>query len=117
MSEQAQSIFTKVKNHLLNQKARCYVGEKCRYRGDQGLKCAVGCLISDEHYSPELEDKLFENSNIVCEAVEKSQGIEILHHKTWKLLVELQHMHDDIPPERWPEYLKDIAEQNGVEYE
>lgn len=29
--------------------------EMCAYRGTDGLKCAIGHIISDENYSPEME--------------------------------------------------------------
>lgn len=32
-------------------------GAACAYRGQNGSKCAVGCLIPDELYSPDMEDK------------------------------------------------------------
>ncbi len=30
---------------------------RCMYRGPGGLKCAVGCLLTDEEYDPEMEGK------------------------------------------------------------
>lgn len=48
-----QEVFTKVATHLLKQGRRALFAEKngfrsCAYRGDNGTKCAVGCLIKDE---------------------------------------------------------------------
>lgn len=30
-------------------------GTSCRYRGEGGRECAIGLVISDENYSPEIE--------------------------------------------------------------
>ncbi len=52
-----QEIFDKVKAHLLAQGKRAVNGDgNCMYRGMDGTKCAVGCLIPDELYTPLLEN-------------------------------------------------------------
>lgn len=54
-----QQIFTKVKAHLLQQGKQSMRQTKpvqiCAYRGDEGLKCAIGCLIPDNEYSSCIE--------------------------------------------------------------
>ena len=51
-----QEIFDTVMTHLSTQGRRAYLNlEGCRYRTDTGLKCAVGCLISDDEYRPNME--------------------------------------------------------------
>ena len=65
----------------------------CTYRGDSGSKCAIGHLITDEHYQ---EDEL-EGSNIGCkpvqEAVEQSIGRK-LDRREVRYLSHLQMSHD-----------------------
>lgn len=64
-----QEIFDTVVNHLANQKRRSMAifvhGEEeintCAYRGKNGDMCAVGCLIKDEDYDPEMEAKSVDN--------------------------------------------------------
>ena len=58
-----QEIYDKVVNHLRTQNAKslsfvCDTDEhaSCAYRGDGGLKCAAGCLITDELYDNNMED-------------------------------------------------------------
>jgi len=56
----AQEIFDKVINHLLQQGGPAlnynYDDDPvCRYRSNNGLKCAVGCLIPDDQYDPIME--------------------------------------------------------------
>lgn len=49
----AQEIFDKVVNHLRKQGHRSLSEDgRCLYRGSNGDKCAIGCIISDEDYQP-----------------------------------------------------------------
>lgn len=51
-----QEIFDIVAKHLLTQNCKALgLDGRCSYRGDAGTKCAVGILISDEEYYPEME--------------------------------------------------------------
>lgn len=50
----------KIEQHLIQQKAKSIaIGDKgqtqCMYRGDNGLMCAVGCLVEDKNYNREME--------------------------------------------------------------
>ena len=50
----------KIEQHLIQQKARSVKtidssDTRCQYRGENGLMCAVGCLIAEEHYRPAME--------------------------------------------------------------
>lgn len=52
-----QEAFNKIWNGLQSQdwQRSFRDDETCAYRGFGGLKCAIGHLISDEDYSPEME--------------------------------------------------------------
>lgn len=52
-----QEVFNTVATHLFEQGEMAYDGSKesCMYRTDDGLKCAVGCLVPDETYSLGME--------------------------------------------------------------
>lgn len=53
----AQEIFDTVARHLIEQGRRAiesYEGN-CAYRGVGGTKCAVGVLIPDDQYTPQIE--------------------------------------------------------------
>lgn len=63
-----QEIFDTVATHLFTQGVMAVNTSlipdsdgtaKCAYRGDNGVKCAAGCLIPDELYKPEMENKRF----------------------------------------------------------
>jgi hypothetical protein len=103
-----QEIFDKVAVHLLTQN-RVSMNEKndlCAYRGVDGLKCAVGVLIPDEFYSPEIETTGAEN---LPEWVWKAMDIDQTEGNV-ELLDRLQRTHDDFGPESWVADLKKVAE-------
>jgi hypothetical protein len=52
-----QEIFDTVVAHFFKQKHRGMKDGRCVYRGDNGEKCAAGCLIPDESYRPDMERK------------------------------------------------------------
>lgn len=56
---QVVSSRDKIEQHLIKQKARAATaGGSCRYRTEDGLMCAVGCLIADDDYNEEtMESK------------------------------------------------------------
>jgi len=88
-------IFTTVMDHLIVQNRQSYDTEReiCVYKHKDGLKCAIGCLIPDEEYSPKLEGmSLFaEDFLSLCPTVAK------LYNKPEcdELLLDLQHLHDN----------------------
>lgn len=52
-----QEVFDKVVEHLVAQGQPAREGFKCFYRGPNGTKCAVGCLIPDELYDEAMEGR------------------------------------------------------------
>lgn len=58
-----QRIYNKVAKHFLKQ--RCHAiakdGKSCLYRGPRGAMCAIGALIPNSSYQPEMENKSFED--------------------------------------------------------
>ena len=106
-----QEVFDQVKNHLLKQNARSGVlGErwKCKYRGLDGLKCAAGCLISDEEYKPKMESRTW--YGLIYNGLIKETQHDVLIKK-------LQIIHDDTDVENWEKDLKELAKEHGLEYE
>jgi hypothetical protein len=112
MEDQKTLIFNRVRDHLLTQKERSYdpnIG--CLYRGPRGLKCAVGCLIKDEHYSRKLEDNSVDDERVL-EALRRS-GYSLTVQEI-KLLSTLQRAHDENDPRNWPLELAKIKEQYEI---
>lgn len=105
-----QETFTKVAKHLLAQNARAENYSSCMYKDHNGLRCAVGCLIEDEHYSYSVEGLgVFDRE--VKEALRKS-GIEDQDG-----LLQLQKIHDGHEIADWRNSLIVYAKANGFEIE
>ena len=68
-------------------------GYRCRYRQGE-LKCAVGHLITDEHYNEDLEHISLELGNKVNDALNKSLGYELSKQEIGYLKY-IQLAHDD----------------------
>lgn len=73
---------------------------KCAYRGENGTKCAVGCLIPDDKYYPAIEGITYTNSLIVTLLPEMEYTF---------LLRELQLVHDKSNPSDWAVELSSLA--------
>lgn len=118
-----QGIFDRVVDHLRTQKAQSKLLRTdghtiCTYRGINGLKCAVGCLILDENYTFKLEG-LFVDDKSVIEALTAS-GV-CIERNNLCMLGELQMLHDGFSygDQNWKEIelqFMQIADKYSVEY-
>ena len=103
----SQEIFDTVLDHLREQgKASVGRSNECRYRGEDGTSCAVGCLLPDELYHPLIEGVAVEQllGADSLPSSYKSHAHEILPimarieghlgAEHLKLLKELQDAHD-----------------------
>ena len=104
--EARREVFNRVKAHLLTQNAQAldYCGG-CAYRGQDGTKCAVGCLITDNAYSPGIE-----GATALDERLEWALGQSGVptDMRTLRMLDALQRMHDGRSPGYWPDELDRI---------
>ena len=106
----SQKVFDQVATHLLTQKKKsrkrddlCVDGYSCVYRGNKGLKCAAGCLISDEEF-----EKLEPEANTYdWDAMIRMQIAPAEHGA---LIGDLQAIHDTTPVKKWYESLERLAE-------
>ena len=104
-----QEIFDKVAVHLVAQNERSWDYNTCLYRGPNGLKCAVGCLIPDNEYTPEMETKSAQFVLPMLSDKTLSNSFELE-----EMLSNLQRLHDGWTPEHWPQKLRDIAKEYGL---
>lgn len=108
----AQQVFDQVAVHLLTQNKRCESEEddlgdaRCVYRGEDGLRCAAGCLIADEEYD---SDRMEGHGWVV---MAKTKGIVPTRH--CDLIQRLQGVHDSFAPEGWEARLRHIATIHGL---
>lgn len=98
-----QEVFDQVASHLLTQKKRSLaieISDGCVYRGEGGMSCAAGCLISDEEY-----DEVFEFKSWTGLVREKM--VPDVHSK---LITTLQDVHDGCEVKNWREKLDLVAD-------
>lgn len=105
----AQEIFDKVATHLLKQGRRSLTETgSCAYRGVNGAMCAVGCLIPNHHYSPEMEGGTAEDLLIY-----HGEFLPELNPHV-ELLSDLQALHDEYEVELWPIALASVAKSHRL---
>ena len=100
-----QEIFDTVAQHLLTQGEKATDGVTCRYRTPSGLKCAVGCLIPDELYKPEME-----SLNAWALIPRVRNALPGVSQDDADFLGGLQELHDDVAPSDWALSLRSFAE-------
>jgi len=107
-----RDVFERVRGRLLVQGRRA-AAPNCRYRlaGDGvTLRCAVGCLIADEHY-----DDGFENRPVAHQAVIRALSESgVLESDDWRgprvrMLTALQYTHDESAPAAWAAVLDQLS--------
>ena len=109
-----QQIFDKVAKHLLSQMEESKDETSCLYRGPDGLKCAIGCLIPDHLYSEKMEELdvygLFSDFGDAMEQIGLRNSYE-----TYQLLTSLQIIHDAFSVEQWPSELVGLALRQNLD--
>lgn len=107
-----QEIFDKVARHLLTQKVPAREARSrpdrigmCLYRTKDGKKCAAGCLIPDELYSPQMEGEDIQTVLRQYPQVKHAILGDDVEDSRFALLGNLQSVHDMHRPEEWKEQL------------
>lgn len=121
-----QEIFDTVATHLITQGRRAWTGTNCMYLAPNGDRCAIGCLIPDDLYTPEMEgsgvDCFYDREDADGQAIDafigtlERLGIDENDDVTRNLLVGLQSVHDR--DTNWPDprpALRDVAGKFGLE--
>jgi hypothetical protein len=113
-----EKLFRIAADHLVSQGAMsANEYDTCAYRGVSGRMCAVGVLISDDHYDLKIEGtaiaKYPEDEILTAIAVshnvdEKDLDVDIL--------ISLQRIHDEIDPDRWVISLENKAKELGFNW-
>lgn len=115
----ARDIFNKARKHLLKQKKAAKNEDgTCEYRSDNGLRCAVGCLIPKRVY-----DSSAEGDGIRMLRISGGKWVSSTGHenplarmltrakipatsKVRDTLIRLQDIHDGEDPADWESSLK-----------
>jgi hypothetical protein len=113
---QAQDIFNTVVAHLRKQQAKSNIvsvgRSMCVYCSPEGLKCAVGCLITDEEYSPDMET----GQGVHALLADYPKIADRLGWSNRELLESLQLVHDHYQVERWEDGLQSVATYYDLTY-
>lgn len=108
-----QEIFNKVWNHLLTQDKQAINDNEgvCLYRAEDGCMCAVGCLIPDELYDPDMEGLDVNNTKVrgVLEEIGLLDQADNLG-----LLNSLQYIHDHVSSAYWESHLRGVADERHL---
>ena len=97
-----QEVFSRVTTHLRTQGEKSMMpngSERCAYKSESGLKCAVGCLIPDSEYLPTFEYM----------GVREIPVFEGWDKRTLRLMYETQCIHDHSHPHEWDKLLHSVA--------
>lgn len=89
-----QEAFDKVCDHLMQMIVPSKEDGLCVYRGENGLKCAIGTLIPDELYFPSLESYGSVNDLMNTTAKELEPIQKLFKGLNLNLLIDLQIIHD-----------------------
>ena len=111
-----QEIFNKVFLGLKSQGFQQSVNKHnvCQYRGEGGLKCAVGHLIPDEIYNKEWDDETT-LADALPPHVYDAMGISADFGASVDFLMQLQDIHDNYDvPERMEDYYRQFALARGL---
>lgn len=118
-----QEIFDKAVDGMLKQGEQSYDRDQgCVYRHPSGLKCAVGHLISDDIYDPEMDNRV--GSTSIREIVVAFPVLPHWMRDNVDLLTELQEVHDsnrswaaDGPTLDMRSELRDVAALHGLTFD
>jgi hypothetical protein len=102
-----QETFTTIADHLLSQRRRSTRAGACMYRAsgraDDPVRCAVGCLIPDDRYTPTFEGSAW---SMIGHALRR---VNLIAPDMGTLLNRAQELHDWTPVQHWPAALYDLA--------
>lgn len=103
----AQEVFNQVSSHLMTQNAKSEEEKGyCKYKSQNGFKCAAGCLIDDDEYNPGFEQNTWGE-------VQTRFGISSNHTQ---LISDLQVIHDLFEPYGWKDELIKLAKEYDLNY-
>lgn len=118
-----QEIFDKVAIHLLTQNCKSVSDEfagsdlqayDCYYRGANSTKCAIGCLIPDDLYSPDMEGKRVSAILVDFQEISNLLMAPGAIAVNFYFLGRLQAIHDKFPVAEWPYALAKFATEHKL---
>lgn len=112
-----QAIFDRVCEHAMTDYKKSLLPNsavpRCGYRGADGARCFIGCLIPDDRYEPEFEGlSLATIATETSERLLKAIGADA---KQLDQLEALQGVHDNYEPPAWLGRLRQYAGAYGLD--
>lgn len=108
----SQEVFDTVVKHLRTQGQKAIDKKRggCAYKTDDGLRCAIGCLIEDKEYSPKMEGHvLFDLISMHLDYVPDTLQKRLEPHKS--LLNNFLRVHDFVAVELWEASFQGLAKE------
>jgi hypothetical protein len=106
---EARRVARIVTKHLLTQNRQALridgSAQRCAYRGTDGTKCAVGCLIPNTAYRKSFEGHSVNHPSVKRALIAGGVNMRPLVYET---LFVLQKIHDLTLPTYWPKLLADV---------
>lgn len=109
-----QEIFNRVCKHLLTQMRQARDDRGCRYITSNGDRCAIGCLIPDNHPGLHSNSSVYILPKMYPDLMKLW---DIQRTSDLMFLCKLQEIHDCSDPDDWEERLKQFAKSHRVNYE
>jgi len=114
-----KEIYERVSTHLLMQRA---VSEDengtCRLHGNNERQCAIGSLIRNDVYSPDIEGLGISYYQHTCDGALLralyASDINIYDKTIVELLTELEEVHDNAHVDEWPALLTMIGRRHAL---
>ncbi len=101
-----QQAFTKIVTHLRaqNRQSKDDLYRLCLYKAPNSDSCAVGCMIPDDQYSPNMEGK---SLRVLMETF--PDLFNEWPENTINLMSSMQTVHDVCEPDDWEERFGVVA--------
>ena len=121
--EKCQYLFDRIVRHLRTQqrKALRSDGKSCSYLSPNGDRCAVGCLIEPEHYTPEVEGRGIHFTLLQIVLLKSLPWLRASEFRQAPALIpsllnRMQEVHDDEELDNWEYCWESIAERHSLKY-
>lgn len=116
----ARTIFLYVVRHLLRQNEPAMERDNTQdvnwlYRTAYGKRCAVGCLIADDEYTPDMEYLSVMEMVAYVNDTLGAQFMQPPDESVLRLLDALQAVHDSRAPCTWPQELLKVAQKQHIQ--
>lgn len=110
-----QEAFDKIATHLLTQDSKAMDGAgTCCYLTEEGLKCAIGCLIPEEKYDITMEGYGVIELRELDYWMDELQLDDVDEETMMKFYTEMQETHDGFSEDEWLWRMGKIATKYGL---